>query len=115
MGYAHDYVQMYAWPKSNADKEHKFEIQGRLNKKRKMEYTDTKVEDLFNLGANVDYPIPYLHILTKSSQTKNFTDENIMAMGERLQEWGYRGRITLFCYLDDAYYEKRTMKIKERV
>ena len=151
MGYAYDYVQMYAWPKSNPDDEHQFEIQGRLNKKRKMEYTDTyvmikltdeyaacvdeiideyfddykfyleffsewvtvnlppdtKVEDLFELRANVDYPWPFLDILLRSSQGQNFKEENIKAMGEHLQKWGFRGEINMLYYLDDTYYDKK--------
>lgn len=159
MGYAYDYVQMYAWPKSNPDDEHQFEIQGRLNKKKKMEYTDTyvmikltdeyaacvdeiideyfddykfylefssewvtvnlppdtKVEDLFELRANVDYPLPRLFIFMKSSQGQNFKEENIKAMGGNLQKWGYRGEIYLTCYFDDTYYEKKNNENKRNL
>lgn len=71
---------------------------------------DTKVEDLFELRANVDYPLPRLDILMKSSQQKNFTERNIMDMGNRLATWGYRGEVNLCYYLDDTYYEKKNEK-----
>lgn len=43
MGYAYDYVQMYAYPKAYHDEAHKFQIQGRINDEGKMEYVDSYV------------------------------------------------------------------------
>ncbi|MCM1235651.1 MAG: hypothetical protein NC489_36605 [Ruminococcus flavefaciens] len=74
--------------------------------------SDTKVEDLFELRANVDYPLPYLDIFFKSSQKENFTDENIMNMCRRLAVWGYRGPIYITWYDDDEYYEKKNNENK---
>ncbi|MCM1157338.1 MAG: hypothetical protein NC300_10945 [Bacteroidales bacterium] len=156
MGYAYDYVQMYAYPKAYHDEAHKFQIQGRINDEGKMEYVDgyvmvrltdeyasyvdeiideyfddykfylefysewmtnelppdTTVEDLLKLRANVDYPIPQLAVLMKSSQKENFTEEHIMDMGKKLAKWGYRGEIYLFYYSDDLYYEKKNNENK---
>lgn len=73
---------------------------------------DTKVEDLFELRANVDYPLPRLFVFTKASQKQNFTDENIMDMCKKLAVWGYRGTINITCYDDDRYYERKNNKNK---
>ncbi|MCI8509983.1 MAG: hypothetical protein HFJ06_15735 [Lachnospiraceae bacterium] len=73
---------------------------------------DTKVEDLLELRANVDYPLPYLDIFMKSSQMKEFTDDNVMDMCKKLAKWGYRGSIYITCYDDDMYYEKRNNENK---
>ncbi|MCI8509981.1 MAG: hypothetical protein HFJ06_15725 [Lachnospiraceae bacterium] len=75
---------------------------------------DTKVEDLFKLRANVDYPMPRLFILMKSSQKENFTEKNIMDMGDKLAKWGYRGEIYLTCYSDDTYYKKKNNENKRQ-
>lgn len=156
MSYAYDYVKMYAYPKGYSDEAHQFQIQGRLNEDRKMEYCDsyvmvkltddyaacvdeiideyfddykfylefysewitsnlppdTTVEDLLELSANVDYPMPELHILLKSSQMEHFTDDNVMAMCKKLAVWGYRGPINTRCYDDDQYYEKKNNENK---
>jgi len=73
---------------------------------------DTEVEDLFELSANVDYPLPDLAVFMKSSQQEFFTDENIMSMCKKLAKWGYRGPIHIRCYDDDEYYEKKNNENK---
>lgn len=73
---------------------------------------DTKVEDLFELSANVDYPMPRLFIFLKSSQKVHFTNDNIMNMCRKLAVWGYRGPIHITCYDDDQYYEKKNNENK---
>ena len=73
---------------------------------------DTKVEDLFKLSANVDYPLPRLFIYLKSSQKEYFTKNNIMNMCRKLAVWGYRGPINITDYDDDQYYEKKNNENK---
>ena len=75
---------------------------------------DTTVEDLFQLRANVDYPLPDLAIFMQSSQKENFTDENIMAMCRKFAKWGYRGTIHIICYDDNRYYEEKNNENKRQ-
>ncbi len=75
---------------------------------------DTKVEDLFELRANVDYPLPDLAIFMKSSQKEYFTDDNVMEMCKKLAQWGYRGTIHIMCYDDNQYYEKKNNENKRQ-
>lgn len=73
---------------------------------------DTTVEDLFQLRANVDYPLPDLAIFMKSSQKERFTDDNVKQMCKKLAVWGYRGSIHIRCYDDDQYYERKNNENK---
>ena len=76
---------------------------------------DTQLEDLWNYSANADYPLPRLCIMLKKSQKDAFNKDNILDMGYKLGDWGYRGEIMMFLYLDDTYYDKKNNENKREL
>ncbi len=148
MSYAYDYVQMYAYPKGYSDEAHQFQIQGRLNEDKKMEYCDsyvmvkltdeyeayiepiigeyfdeykfyikfnsewltsnlppdTKLEDLWGLHANEDYPLPTIYIYTYNADkdrnhlenmVREFSVKNVRCSGRTVYYYDYERYTTL--------------------
>ena len=68
---------------------------------------DTKLEDLWEMRANEDYPLPRLVVFLKSSQKGRFTEGNIMDMSRRLAVLGFRGPINITCYDMDILFDEK--------
>ena len=72
------------------------------------------MEDLWELRAGLDYPLPYLDVFFKSSQKEYFTKNTIMEMCKKFAKMGYRGPIYLTCYDEDEYYDKKNNENKRK-
>lgn len=68
---------------------------------------DAKLEDLWELDANVDYPLPWLHVYLKKSESENYDREKNMQLAKDLQKEKYRGVFAISIYYDDSFYDKR--------
>ena len=68
---------------------------------------NAKLEDLWELKANEDYPLPWLHLYLKSSEQKHYNKSINMQLATELQKKNYRGVFATSIYYDDAFYDKR--------
>ena len=73
---------------------------------------DTTVEDLWDLRANVDYPLPDLLIFLNSSQKENFVDLNVMNMSADMAKMGLRGSIHITCFEKEELFEEKNRENK---
>lgn len=61
---------------------------------------DTKLEDLWGLQANVDYPLPTILVYLPSTEKKtSFVD-----LGMQLSQHNFRGRIAIKSFMNDEKY-----------
>ena len=73
---------------------------------------NAKLEDLWELKANIDYPLPRLIIYLRPSQSKMFTKGNIIDMSKHLALKGFRGPIYITCYDIDSLFEAKNRNTK---
>lgn len=74
--------------------------------------TDTQLEDLWELHANADYPLPRIFLYLKSNQKEKYNDNSICKMAEKLQKSNVRGLLSVVFYYNDDIY---TMRNRENV
>ena len=68
---------------------------------------DTKLEDLWGLKANEDYPLPRIYLFLKQAESDHYNEKIVNGLSEKLQEKKVRGHIEIKMYDDDKYYEMR--------
>ena len=69
---------------------------------------DTQLEDLWEMKANEDYPLPEICLYLKSSEKERY-DRNISnQVASELQSKHYRGILSVRIYYDDSFYNKRS-------
>ena len=68
---------------------------------------DAKLKDLWELDANVDYPLPSLYLYLSNNEDENYTNTIIHDVAKALQNRNYRGYMQIVIYEDNIYYEKR--------
>ncbi len=71
---------------------------------------DAKLEDLWELDANVDYPLPWLTLYLPNEEKKNYTRDYYYQLALCLQEKQYRGVFKIRLYYNNTYYAKRNRK-----
>lgn len=69
--------------------------------------TDTQLEDLWELDANADYPLPRVFLYLRSCEEEKYNDSIIQKLSQKLQENNYRGVLSMIIYYDDSFYNKR--------
>ena len=60
------------------------------------------------MRANVDYPMPRVFLYLSSREKKNYNNTVIDKMAENLQEYNFRGLVSMIFYYNDEIYEKRS-------
>ena len=68
---------------------------------------DTKVEDLWELNPNQDYPLPELFVYVKNSEKNNCNETTVKKLAEDLQAGNYRGYFEVKRYEEDEFFDKR--------
>ncbi len=68
---------------------------------------DTKVEDLWELNANQDYPLPTLFLYLKNSEINNYDEATVKKLAEDLKTGNYRGCFEPLMFGDDEFFDKR--------
>ena len=69
---------------------------------------DSKLEDLWQLHANEDYPLPRIFLYLKSNEMERYNNNNnICAMAEQLKKSNIRGLLSVIFYYNDDIYKMR--------
>lgn len=68
---------------------------------------NTRLEDLWKLGANVDYPLPRAFLYLNSTEEKKYNDTVIHKLSEQLQKANFRGLLSIRIYYNNELYKKR--------
>ncbi len=68
---------------------------------------DAKLDDLWELDANVDYPLPEIHLYLTKQESDKYQDEIHIQLAEKMQKTNYRGIVSVTIYYDDLFYNKR--------
>lgn len=76
---------------------------------------DTKLEDLWKLRANVDYPLPTLHIIFSPNMEEKYRGDALEFTMELLQKQKFRGCVETIILFDETLYSNITCNNEHEV